>query len=158
MEKQKFRGLKDSGAHISFIRRDVYDSLRRKLKLIRQPTNVQSVKGNPLEIDGYIYLKFVIGGTTMTQRFYVSRNMNRKVILGNNWLTENGVRTYHDLRCLRVNGTYVQLQMDIYVTSIIRAKIVMKSQTTIICQCRARSTPDLLEINCNRLLSLRLDF
>ena len=48
--------------------------------------------------------------------------MNRKVILGNKWLTENGVRTYHDLRCLRVNGTFVQLQMDIHVTSILRAK------------------------------------
>ena len=122
VEKQKFRGLVDSGADISLIRRDVYDSLRRKLKLIRQPTNVQSVNGDPLEIDGYIYSKFVIDGTTMTQQFYVSRNMNRKVILGNKWLTENGVRTYHDLRCLTVNCTYVQLQMDIHVTSIIRAK------------------------------------
>ena len=85
--------------------------------------------------------------------------MNRKVILGNKWLNENGVRTYHDLRCLRVNGTFVQLQMDIHVTSILRAKkIVMKLQTTIICQCIARSTPDLLEINCIRLLSLKLDF
>ena len=83
----------------------------------------------------------------MTQRFYVSRNMNRKVILGNDCLTENGVRTYHDLGCLRVNDTYVPLQMDIHVTSILRAKskFVMKPQTTIVCQCRARSTPDLPE-------------
>ena len=147
VEKQKFRALVDSGADISLIRRDVYDSLRRKPKLIRQHTNVQSVNGDPLKIDGYIYLKFVIGGTTMTQRFYVSRNMNRKVILGNDWLTENGVRTYHDLGCLRVNGTYVPLQMDIHVTSTLRAKnkFLMKPQTTIICQCKARSTPDLPE-------------
>ena len=58
----------------------------------------------------------------MTQRLYVSRNMNRKVILGNDWLSENGVRIYHDLGCLRVNGTFVQLKMDIHVTSILRAK------------------------------------
>lgn len=129
------------------MRRDVYDSLKHKPKLIRQKTNVQSVNGDPLAIDGYIFVKFSIGGTTLTQRFYVSRNMNRKVILGNDWLTENGVRTYHDLGCLRVNGTYVPLQMDIHVTSILRAKnkLIVKPQTTIICHCKSRSSPDLPE-------------
>ena len=110
------------------MRRDVYDSLKKKPKLIRQTANVQSVNGGPLDIDGYIYVKFVIGTTAVTQQFYVSRNMNRKVILGNDWLTENGVRVYHDLGCIRFNGTYVPLQIDIHVTSILGAKnkIVMK--------------------------------
>ena len=56
MEKQKFRTLVDSGADISLIRPDVYGSLRGNPKLIKQPTNVQSVNGDPLKIDGYIYL------------------------------------------------------------------------------------------------------
>ena len=42
VEKQKFRALVDSGADISLIRRDVYDSLKTKPTLIRQHTNVQS--------------------------------------------------------------------------------------------------------------------
>ena len=136
------------------MRRDVYDSLKKKPKLIRQTANVQSVNGGPLDIDGYIYVKFVIGTTAVTQQFYVSRNMNRKVILGNDWLTENGVRVYHDLGCIRFNGTYVPLQIDIHVTSILRAKnkIVMKPQTTIICPCKARSTPDLPEQNIYQII------
>ena len=123
------------------MRRDVYDSLKKKPKLIRQTANVQSVNGGPLDNDGYIYVKFVIGTTAVTQQFYVSRNMNRKVILGNDWLTENGVRVYHDLGCIRFNGTYVPLQMDIHVTSVLRAKnkIVMKPETTIICPCESRA-------------------
>ena len=136
------------------MRRDVYDSLKKKPKLIRQTANVQSVNGGPLDIDGNIYVKIVIGTTAVTQQFYVSRNMNRKVILGNDWLTENGVRVYHDLGCIRFNGTYVPLQIDIHVTSILRAKnkIVMKPQITIICPCKARSTPDLPEQNIYQII------
>ena len=43
-----------------------YTLEKKKPTLIRQLTNVQSVNGDPLKIDGYIYLKFIIGGTTMT--------------------------------------------------------------------------------------------
>ena len=93
IEKQRFRALVDSGADISLMRRDVYDSLKNKPKLIRQKINVQSVNSDPLAIHGYMFMKFTIGGTTLTQRFYVSRNMNRKIILGNDWLTENGHTT-----------------------------------------------------------------
>ena len=62
VKKQNFRALVDSGANISLIRMDFYDSLKKKPTLIRQHTNVQSVNGDLLKIDGYIYLKFVIGG------------------------------------------------------------------------------------------------
>ena len=41
--------------------------------------------------------------------FVVVNDMNRNVILGRDWLKENGVRIYFDLGLLRINNVYVKL-------------------------------------------------
>jgi hypothetical protein len=46
--------------------------------------------------------------------------MNRNVILGKDWLTQNGVRLYFDLGCLRIGKCYVSLEEDIKIAYIVR--------------------------------------
>jgi hypothetical protein len=77
--------------------------------------------------------------------FYVVREMNRKVILGKDWLLKNGVRVYYDLGCIRVNGKYTPLQEDIHISSVVRLqnKVKLPPQTSVICKCKVRDHPEL---------------
>lgn len=57
-----------------------------------------------LKCDGCITVQFCIGGTEVSQEFYVFKDLNRNFILGFDWLKKNNVRIYFDLKYLRING------------------------------------------------------
>ena len=68
-------------------------------------------------------VQFHIGVTDLSQNFYVVGDLNRNLILGLDWLKQNNVRIYFDLKSLRRNGkTYANLEDDIHVTSTVRMK------------------------------------
>ena len=102
--KQKFRCLVDTGAECSLMHRRVYDNLKNKPKLLKKNINLQSANGTQLKVDGCVNVQFRIGGTDLSQDFYVIRDLNRNLILGLDWLKQNNVRIYFDLRSLRING------------------------------------------------------
>ncbi|MCG8078877.1 MAG: DDE-type integrase/transposase/recombinase [Candidatus Thiodiazotropha taylori] len=145
IEKQKYRALVDTGAEVSLMHRRIYDNFKVKPKLQNKKALLQSVNGETLQVDGAVEMSFEIGGLTMSHLFYVVRNMNRNLILGRDWLLKNGVRLYFDLGCIRVHQTYIPLQEDIHVSSVVRAhnKTKIKPQTAVICRCKVRDSPDL---------------
>ena len=52
----------------------------------------------------------------MSQDFYVIRDLNRNLILALDWLKQNNVRIYFDLKCLSINGNhYVNLEKKIFI-------------------------------------------
>ena len=62
------------------------------------------------------------------------------------WLKQNNVRIYFDLKCLRINGKhYVNLEEDIHIASTVRMKntCLIKPQTAMICYGKVRENPDL---------------
>jgi hypothetical protein len=69
--------------------------------------------------------------------------MNRNVILGKDWLTQNGVRLYFDLGCLRIGKCYVSLEEDIKIASIVRCAkdAVLKPQTVNVCPVKLKNNP-----------------
>ena len=82
----------------------------------------------------------------MSQDFYVIRDLNRNLILGLDWLKQNNVRIYFDLKCLRINGKhYVNLEEDIHIASTVRMKrtCLIKPQTASICYGKVRENPAL---------------
>ena len=126
--------------------RRVYDSLKNKPKLHKKKIDLQSANGTSLNVDGCVNVQFRIGGTEVSQEFYVVRDLNRNMILGLDWLKSNNVRIYFDLKSLRINGkTYVNLEEDIHVASTIRMKntCVIKPNTAQICHGKVRNNPDL---------------
>ena len=61
--------------------------------------------------------------SSVSQDFYVVRDLNRNMILGLDWLKSNNVRIYFDLKSLRINGkTYVNLEEDIRIATTVRMK------------------------------------
>jgi hypothetical protein len=69
--------------------------------------------------------------------------MNRNVILGKDWLTQNGVRLYFDLGCLRIGKCYVSLEEDIKIAYIVRCAkdAVLKPQTVNVCPVILKNNP-----------------
>lgn len=61
--------------------------------------------------------------------------MNRNVILDKDWLTQNCVRLYFDLVCLRIGKCYVSLEEDIKIAYLVRCarNAVIKPQTVNVC-------------------------
>ena len=74
------------------------------------------------------------------------RDLNRNLILGLDWMKQNNVRIYVDLKCIRINGKhYVNLEEDIHIASTVRIKrtCLIKPQTAMICYGKVREHPDL---------------
>ena len=71
-------------------------------KLIKKEVHLQSVNGNSLNALGGVKIDFSIKSHKMSHVFYVVSDMNRNIILGRDWLVQNGVRLYYDLGCLRL--------------------------------------------------------
>ena len=141
VQKHSYRALIDSGAELTLASHSVYDSLKVKPKLQHKNVLLQTVNGEPLKVDGCAEIAFEIGGMKTSHLFFIVKNMNRKVILGRDWLQQNGVRLYFDLGRLRFNETYIPLQEDNHVSSVVRmqSKVTIKPQTAVVCNCKAKA-------------------
>ena len=104
-------------------------------KLIKKEVHLQSVNGNSLNVLGGVKVDFSIKSYKMSHVFYVVADMNRNIILGRDWLVQNGVRLYYDLGCLRVGNIYTNLEEDIHISSILRVskEMIIKPQTSNVC-------------------------
>ena len=105
---------------MSLIHKRIFSGLKDRPKLEKRKVDLQGVNGDSLSVDGCAAITFTIGKEKITHPFYVVSNMNRNIILGRDWLADNGVRVYFDLNCLRVGKSYVSLISDIKVASIVR--------------------------------------
>ena len=80
----------------------------------------------------------------MCQDFFVTRDLDRNLILGLDWLELNkNLRIYFDLKCLRINGKYyANLEEYIRIASTVKMKTTgfIKSQTAMICYVRLEKT------------------
>ena len=125
--------------------RRFYDSLKDKSKLINKNASLQTVNGEPLKLDGCAEVSFDMGGFKLSHSFYIVSNMNRNIILGRDWLEKNGVRMYFDPGCIRINQTYIPLQNDMRISSVLRvsSKAKIKPQSAVISRCKVRKSPNL---------------
>ena len=130
---------------MSLIHKRVYQALKNPPKLIKKYVNLQSVNGNPLDVVGCVNICFQIKNVTLSHSFYVVGNMNRNIILGHDWLVQNGVRLYYDLGCLRIGQMYVPLEEDIHIASIVRVKTktIIKPQTANVCLATIKNNSEL---------------
>ena len=123
----------------------VYKALKNPPKLKKTSQCLTTVNGKNLNVLGCAHICFQIKGLTQNHLFYIVRDMNRNLILGNDWLTQNGVRLYFDLGCLRIGNVYVPIEHDIHIASILRLKSrnILKPQTSNVCLAKIKDNPNL---------------
>ena len=150
----------DSGAEVSLINVKIYQPLKVKMPLRKINVNLKSVNGEQLKVHGWINLNFLLKGTNLSHTFYIVSNMNRNIILGQDWLIKHGVRLHYDLGCLRVNNTYVPLIEDIHIASIVRLKslLVLKSHNVYICKGRVKNNPQISKQGIYQVSSIEHSF
>ena len=107
---------------MSLIHKRIYQALNNPLHLITKYVNLQSANGNPLDVVVCVNICFQIKNVTLSHSFYVVGNMNRNIILGRDWLVQNGDMLYYDVGCLRIGQMYAPLEEDIDIASIVRLK------------------------------------
>ena len=64
----------------------IYQSLSFKPHLKKISVNLQSVNGEQLKVHGQVKLALNLNGMKLEHNFYVVSNMNRNLILGQDWL------------------------------------------------------------------------
>lgn len=57
----------------------------------------------------------------MKQDFYVTEGRNRRVLLGADFHDNHGLRVYHDLMTMKLKNSYIPLERDIHVNTIVRS-------------------------------------
>ena len=150
INNQKYCALLDSGAEVSLVHSRIYNCLRDKPKLKKQSALLQSVKGDSIDVDGCALLKYAIGKEKQEHEFFIVQQMNRNIILGRDWLKQFGVHMYYDLGCIRVGKSYIKLEEDLHISSIVRlaTKTQIKPQTAKFCMCKVKGNKQALH---NRL-------
>ena len=145
--KQNFRSLVDSGAEVSLIHSRAYQNLKDKPKLMNKKVYLQSASSQPMMVDGSINVTLDIRGVKINQKLYVVRNLNRSLILGRDWLKTNGVRLYYDLGCLRIGHTYIPLEEDIHIATVVRiaSTVTLRPQTGNVCTGHLRHKSEAFE-------------
>ena len=140
--KQRVRCLIDSGATTSLISWKFYNNLIFKPGLQRASAHLESVDGTALSLKGKVELKFEMKSLKLTHTFFVVDGINRNILLGDDWLTSNGVRMYFDLGCIRVKGVYVPLVADKHINSICRLNrsLTVAPNTSYVCCARVKGS------------------
>ena len=116
-----FRCLLDTGAEKTLLHENVYNQLEKKPQLMNKSIRLQSASGNEVIVKGCVNLKFKVGGLSLTQEFLIVSNLNRNVILGNDFLIANKARLYFDLKQVRLQDShYVPFENDVYISSVAR--------------------------------------
>ena len=130
---------------MSLMNKSLYEELhKRKLTVpVRRRVHLQTASGSALKVVGCVAVEFVVGHETMQHQFFVVDSLNRKIILGKDWLTNNGVRLYWDLGTLRVGKSYVTMEEDIHVARVVRvaADMIIKPQTITVCPVKTKGIP-----------------
>ena len=85
--KQRIRTLVDTGTETSLMHRHIYNQLKDRPKLLNKKVCLKSANGTELKCDGCVNVQICIGGTEMSQDFYVIRDLNRNINLV--WTAEN---------------------------------------------------------------------
>ena len=77
---------------------------------------LQLVKGDAIDIDGCVSLKYEIGREKQEHEFVVLPEMNRSIILDRDWLKQFGVCMYYHLCCIQIGISYDKMEEDIHIS------------------------------------------
>lgn len=146
----------DTGAAVSLISKKMYDNLFPRPKLFKNDIpSLQAANGNSLIAIGYVNISFKISGLTLDHKLYVTKGLNRNMILGRDWLKKNNVRLYFDLGLMRIDGkVYAELKEDLHISTIVRTpkKLIMRPNTVTVFYGKINNNfsleeSDLVEVN-----------
>lgn len=71
----------------------MYDNLFPRPKLCKNDIpSLQAANGNSFIVLGYVNISFKIAGLTLDHKLFVTKGLNRNLILGRDWLKKNNVR------------------------------------------------------------------
>ena len=132
--KQRFGCLLDTGAETSVLHERMFRGLKG-VTLRKKDVDLQTANGSALKVLGVADIDFKLGDKDFRHSFVVVSNLNRNIILGNDWIEINGAILYFIIMKLRVGDTYVPFEEDIHISSLVRLKRDFVRPPTTACVC-----------------------
>ena len=125
------RCLIDTGASISLIHKRSFKTLK-SVNLNKSSISLQSASGDAIRVLGKANLDVKINSPMIKHTYIIVGNLSRNAIIGKDFLSANSCRIYFDLNCIKIKDTYVSMQDDRCIASILRQtkKVQLKPMTT----------------------------
>ena len=134
--QQRYRAILDTGSMICVARRDVYDRLPRRFKNLKETKLViRDASGRPLDVLGMITCDIRIEGIKAPCDFYVVSHLQTSMIIGVDFLKNNGARIDLMQETLEFGGKCMNLTTSEKVSSFGRlsSDIEIPPQTAVSC-------------------------
>ena len=161
LETFQLRCLLDTGAERTLMHERVYNMLKYKPPLNKKKIVLQSANGSEVHVLGAVNASFKIGGLKLEQEFLVVSNLNRNIILGNDFLVNNNARLYFDLKQIRLKGSYyIPFENDVFISSIARLSktTLLKPNTAYLVKAQIKTLHPLKEKSVYKLEKLDKGF
>ena len=84
--------------------------------LRKKDVDLQTANGSALKVLGVADIDFKLGDKDFRHSSVVVSNLNRNIILGNDYIEINGAILYFNIMKLRVGDTYVPFEEDIHIS------------------------------------------
>ena len=113
MNKQVLWAILDTGADISVMSRQCYDSLPKKYKRKLGPkrlANLSSVMGHTLMSLGSAQVQFEISDTKLSAPFKIIEGITRQILLGSDFLAANQATLDYQNRIIRIGNRITLLK------------------------------------------------
>ena len=104
--EKNFETLIDTGNKMSFINKNIYDTLPYKPSLWGQHIELLAANVSALRIDGVVELSSEIGGQNISQEYAIIKDLYPPVILGMDWIVNNRVQLYSN--AIKINGKLIR--------------------------------------------------
>ena len=104
--EKNFETLIDTGNKMSFLNKNIYDTLPYKPSLWGQHIELLAANVSALRIDGVVELSSEIGGQNISQEYAIIKDLYPPVILGMDWIINNRVQLYSN--AIKLNGKLIR--------------------------------------------------
>ena len=93
VNKSTIKGLIDTGSGTTLMRENIVDKLNLKLQPLdfNDPTCLFAAEGSSMHVKGTVDVNFYLSGLHILHTAYVVSNMDESLILGRDFIRQNGV-------------------------------------------------------------------
>ena len=107
---RKIEVLLDSGSEVSLQKSSVFKDLKTNSIWVRDSDlTVTQAKGQKMKLSGMVHLTIKVGGITTCSKLYIAPDLDRTMILSEDWLKKNQAQINFNLNQLKIKGIEIPL-------------------------------------------------
>ncbi|KAG0439036.1 hypothetical protein DMUE_2709 [Dictyocoela muelleri] len=116
-DKQEMKAIIDTGSNLNLISSDVINKFSIKPNILSKEMKVKGISDDEISIENDFELNFNLITTSgeklqMISRFFILKNANFDILLGNQFLVENEAKINLSKKILTIKGMEIEIKDD----------------------------------------------